>query len=75
MLLPDNINPKFSIYYIGSLIIKKLKEKKSQDLLDLYKEIKKENNISFSLFVLTIDWLFLVDIAKIEHKGEIILCI
>ncbi|WP_317235695.1 ABC-three component system middle component 6, partial [Flavobacterium psychrophilum] len=31
-------------------------------------------NMSFSIFILCLDWLYLIDVAKINSKGKIILC-
>lgn len=73
MLLPDNIHPEHCIYYNGSLLVKVLQNKKNLDLLDLYHEVKKLKNISFPVFILCIDWLYLVNIAEI-HDGKIKLC-
>lgn len=38
MLLPDNIKPEYSIYYVGSIIIEKLKNK-TYSLLDLFQSL------------------------------------
>lgn len=74
MLLPDNINPELSLFYIGGLVIDSLSKKSKQDLLDLYNSVKKVNKITFSIFLLSLDWLYLMDIAKYNDKGEIELC-
>lgn len=74
MLLPDNIHPELSIYYNSYLIILELEKEPKQKLLDLYCNIKKSNKISFSLFILSLDWLYLVNIAKINEKGVVEKC-
>lgn len=75
MLLPDNIHPEHSIYYNGAIVIKELKIKSNQKIIDLYQEVKKVNDMSFSIFVLSLDWLYLIDVAEINEKGCVILCI
>lgn len=74
MLLPDNIHPDNSIYYNGAFVLQSLQRKNVQTLLELYYDVKQNKNISFSVFVLCLDWLYLIDIAKINNKGEIKLC-
>ena len=74
MLLPDNIHPEYSIYYNGAFVIESLKKEMSYSILDLYQQVRTKKQMSFSVFILCIDWLYLLDVAKINHKGEIELC-
>ena len=74
MLLPDNIHPDNSIYYNGAFLIQSLKKDLSFKLLDLYQEVKTKRQMSFSIFILCLDWLYLLDVAKMNSKGEIELC-
>lgn len=74
MLLPDNIHPDNSIYYNGAFVINSLKKDKSYKMLDLYQEVKLKKQMSFSVFILCLDWLYLLDVAKLNTKGEIELC-
>jgi hypothetical protein len=74
MLLPDNIHPENSIYYNGAFVIESLKKDKSFKMLDLYQDVKTKKSMTFSVFILCLDWLYLLDVAKINTKGEIELC-
>lgn len=74
MLLPDNIHPELSIYYNGSLILKKLEKTSHQKILDLYYTIREENGMSFSVFVLSLDWLYLIEAAQITEEGIVKKC-
>lgn len=74
MLLPDNIHPENSIYYNGAFVIESLKKDSSYKMLDLYQEVKLKKQMTFSVFILCLDWLYLLDVAKLNHKGEIELC-
>lgn len=74
MLLPDNIHPELSIYYNGSIVLRVLKVKRKQHIIDLYQKVKEINDMSFSTFILSLDWLYLIDLAKIDEKGCIELC-
>jgi hypothetical protein len=74
MLLPDNIHPDNSIYYNGAFVIESLKKETSYTMLDLYQEVKAKKQMSFSIFMLCLDWLYLLEVAKFNSKGEIELC-
>lgn len=74
MLLPDNIHPENSIYYNGAFVIESLKTKKGCKMLDLFQEVKGKKQMSFSVFILCIDWLYLIDVARFNSNGEIELC-
>ena len=74
MLLPDNIHPENSIYYNGAFVIEVLQKRTTQNMLDLYNDVKNKRNMSFSIFVLCLDWLYLLDIAKINNNGGVELC-
>ena len=74
MLLPDNIRPEYSIYYIGSLILNELHSNGSKSLLDLFEILNKNYGITFALYSLALDWLYLIEAAEIESTGEVHLC-
>jgi len=74
MLLPDNIHPQLSIYYNGALVLKELKQLAKQQVFDLYQRIKSLHNMSFPTFMLCLDWLYLIDSAKIDDDGWVELC-
>lgn len=75
MLLPDNIHPELSIYYNGYVILTELEKKTEQMLLELYYNVKKSNKMSFSVFVLSLDWLYLIQLAQISEKGVVRKCL
>ena len=74
MLLPDNIHPNKSIYYNGAFVVESLQRETRFRILDLYQEVKSKKQMSFSVFILCLDWLYLLEVAKINSKGEIELC-
>ena len=75
MLLPDNMHPEHSIYYNGSIVMQELKLKDKQPVFDLYQKVKAINDMSFPTFMLSLDWLYIIDIAKIDEKGWVELCL
>ena len=74
MLLPDNIHPELSIYYNGALIFKELQQNNSQPVLQLFSKVRAKSDISFSTFVLCLDWLYLINAAIINERGDIEIC-
>ena len=60
ILLPEQIQPETSIYFLASHILKVRKKHENIDLLETYVEVRRSVEISFSLFVLCMDWLFLL---------------
>ncbi len=75
MLLPDNIHPELSIYYNGALVLQELRENDGQSIVQLFSKMKIRTDMSFSTFILCLDWLYLLDVAKINEKGEIGICL
>ena len=75
MLLPDNIRPELSIYYIGSLILSVLKDNHSLPLINLFQKLKEKSTVSFQSFVLGLDWLYLINAAEVNEQGDVVLCI
>ncbi len=74
MLLPDNIHPEHSLYFNGSIVLQSLQKQKKQKLFDLYQNVKNHKDMSFPVFILSLDWLFLLDVAVLDNNGEVELC-
>lgn len=74
MLLPDNIHPEHSLYYNGAIVLQSLQKQKKQNLLDLYQNVKQQRNMTFPVFILCLDWLFLLDVAILDTDGDVELC-
>ncbi|WP_235846480.1 ABC-three component system middle component 6 [Neobacillus drentensis] len=63
-----------SIYYNGSLILQQLIKQDNVGIINLYKSVKSESGMSLSTYMLSLDWLFLSDIAVVTESGEVKLC-
>ena len=74
MLIPDNIHPNQSIYYNGAFVLEAIRDHGIQKMLDLYHNVKNKKNMTFPIFVLCLDWLFLLDLIVLNEDGEIELC-
>jgi hypothetical protein len=75
MLLPDNIHPENTIYYNGAFVLQSLQNKNKQSLIELYQNVKQKRDMSFSVLILCLDWLYLIDLAEIDKNGEVKLCL
>lgn len=75
MIVNFESNPKNSIIYSSSIMLKYFKKRKSNiNLEDLY-SFCISKNMEYSIFILTIDWLFLIKIInRIDEKNEVVLC-
>lgn len=74
MLLSDSIHPHNSIYYTGAIVLNIIQENRIITIMDLYVKVKEEHNITFPILLLSLDWLYLIDVAMINKKGEVKLC-
>ena len=75
MIVTKDIHPKRKIYYLGALVLKELKNSKQKklDFLNIYRNLNKNKKIPMQLFILTLDWLFLIG-AIDNEKGYIKKC-
>jgi hypothetical protein len=74
MLLPDNVRPENCIYYNGAFVLQAMQKKPSQDMIELYLHSKKLKEMSMPVFVLCLDWLFLLNLVTLNDQGRVELC-
>jgi len=74
MLLPDNIQPELSIYYNGAVVLSALQKQDKQIIFSLYEKVKAVNDMSFPTFILSLDWLYLIEAARITKGGYVEVC-
>lgn len=74
MLLPDNIHPEQSLYYNGAFVLQTLREQRAMDLLDLYAHTQEHRRMSMPVFVLCLDWLYLLNLVCLNEQGGVELC-
>ncbi len=68
MLLPDNVHPENSIYYNGAIILQALQDKDELEMLALFSRVKSIRDMSFPVFVLCLDWLYLINVAELKRE-------
>lgn len=74
MLLPDNIHPKNSIYYNGALVLKVMQQYRDMSIVDLFIKVKESSDMSFPIMVLSLDWLYLINVVSVKENGVVSLC-
>lgn len=74
MLLPDNVHPNQSIYYNGAFVLQAIQGHGETNLLDLYVHTQKYCVMTLPVFVLCLDWLYLLNLVKLTDQGGIELC-
>ena len=74
MLIPDNIHPEKTIYFNGAFVLKALQKHRAIDILDLYIETIAIRDMSMPVFILCLDWHFLLNLVKLDGNGTVTLC-
>lgn len=71
MILPNkNIEPKYSLFYTGAILLKIIKNKE-YSVIDLWFIAKKSTNITYSKYIQTLIYLFSIDAINYTKKGKI----
>ena len=74
MLIPDNIHPEQTIYFNGALVLKVIQTHHAMNMVDLYLKTILEKDMSMPIFMLCLDWLFLLDLIRFDNHGRVKLC-
>ncbi|MCU0286119.1 MAG: hypothetical protein MUF15_06935 [Acidobacteria bacterium] len=74
MLIPDNIHPEQTIYFNGSFVLRAIQKHHVMDMIDLYIQTISEREMSMAVFVLCLDWLFLLGLVTLNKQGKVELC-
>jgi hypothetical protein len=74
MLIPDNIHPEQTIYFNGAFVLKSIQKHRVLDILDLYIQAKTEQEMSMPVFILCLDWLYLLNLIKLNDNCKVELC-
>ncbi|WP_427114122.1 ABC-three component system middle component 6 [Megasphaera sueciensis] len=75
MIVDYENSPKNSILYSGSIILTYFESHQCSITFDRLYQYCKNQKMEYSIFILTIDWLFLIGVIKeINKKNEVVLC-
>lgn len=66
MIVDKDIQPEKKLYYLGALVIEILNQSsdKKMEFFSLFQRLKEKENISVSLFILILDWLYIINVIK-----------
>lgn len=72
MIIGNDIHPKREVYYLGGIVLSAFDNlpEGAHDFFSLYQYVNKLEQISITLFALTLDWLFLLEL--IDSKNGLI---
>lgn len=75
MILGKDIHPSRKIYFSGALVLNAFKELSENEIAfdELYEKMKKDYSMSIDIFMLSLDWLFLLD-AIDSRDGKVFKC-
>lgn len=75
MILDTDTDPSNEIYCIGAILLQILKSfpNNNLDILDVFQKLNKKRKISMNLYVLTLDWLFIIGTIEFAN-GNIKKC-
>ena len=74
MLLPDNIHPENTIYYQGSHVLQSLGTIGPASFSDLFVHVNQVHKLTMPVFILCMDWLYLVGVVDFDNSGRVSLC-
>jgi hypothetical protein len=74
MLFTPHSHPTNSIYYNAAFVLKVVQERKQVELIDLFQAARQHAKMSFPIFILCLDWLYLIRAAELNAEGEVTLC-
>lgn len=76
MLLDENVNPKYDVYYLASRILEVLVSNENESISqpEFLHAVRNKISISATLFFLSLDWLYLLGIIDHTENGGIKKC-
>lgn len=74
MLIPDNIHPEQTIYFNGAIVLEELTKVVSSEISELFVNIQSTKKMSLPVFLLSLDWLYLINVIVVEDEGIVKLC-
>jgi len=69
MIMPKDMLPKDSLYYKGYVVLNKIKRQGQIKFSDLVINLCEE--ITVNALILTLDWLYLLDVVVLDEEGVI----
>lgn len=76
MIISKDTNPEKDLYYLGAQIIDILISTDTMefDYVELFHSLRLKMKITSNLYVLSLDWLFLLGAIELSNEGNIRKC-
>lgn len=76
MLLENDTSPSKTLYYLGSEVMYVFYNSSNDkfDFFDLYQKVNAKEKLSISLFILVLDWLYILGLVRQNLKGDLQKC-
>jgi hypothetical protein len=75
MIVSRDINPERDFYYLGARVISILSEGNISDFLEVRDRLVEQGvKLPLSLYILTLDWLYMIGLVKLSENGELQKC-
>lgn len=75
MIITNDLNPKYSIYYLGAIILEILKNQKEIEIDELFNIVKAkiDDQLNIDYIYYSLDWLFLLNTIRLK-ENKVKLC-
>lgn len=75
MIININREPKYSLYYIGAIILQLLKKNNTLTIDIIYGKVKNivDKNLHIDFVYYSLDWLYMLSLIKLD-KNKVMLC-
>ena len=75
MILDQDIKPEKQAYYLGSVILRALKDQPPEPigLLDLFEQVHRQEHASYHAFSMAMNWLYLIGAVDLSD-GRLTKC-
>jgi hypothetical protein len=76
MIIDKNIHPEHDLYFLGAKLIEIMDslDKVEWEFFDLFVEFYTNYKVSINLFLLVLDWLFILGVIRKTTNGVIVKC-
>ncbi|MBD2794474.1 hypothetical protein ID852_15785 [Xenorhabdus sp. 42] len=73
-MITIDTDPKANLIYLGGYIIKLFQNSNSRriEITILYDYVNDFIELSFELFLYSLDWLFIIDVIELDENGDVI---
>lgn len=78
MIISNSMKPNQTLYYFGARLLECLKRQPSLtiDSLQLFELFQSclSAKVTYTQYMYTLDWLYLLDMVEVNDNGDIVVC-